>query len=53
MERDNDDGPSDPHTMPLDDDDDARYLERTDPRRLEVEAKRGRRFTRHEEGGDE
>lgn len=35
---------SDPHTGPLDDDDDARYLDPVDPRRREVEARRGRRF---------
>lgn len=36
--------PSDPHMMPLDDEDDARYLDPSDPRRREVEAKRGRPF---------
>lgn len=35
---------SDPHTGPLDDDDDARYLDPVDPRRREVESKRGRPF---------
>jgi hypothetical protein len=36
--------PHDPHTGPLDNDDDARYLKENDPRRIEVEAKRGRRL---------
>jgi hypothetical protein len=36
--------PADDHTGPLDDDDDARYLQHGDSRRLEVEARRGRRF---------
>jgi hypothetical protein len=37
--------PSDPHTGPLDDDDDdARFLDPSDPRRLEVERRRGRPF---------
>ena len=36
--------PSDPHNGPLDDDEDARFLEENDPRRIEVEARRGRRF---------
>jgi hypothetical protein len=35
---------SDPHTGPLDDDDDARYLSPDDPRRQRVEARRGRPF---------
>lgn len=39
---------SDPHTGPLDDDDDARYLDPNDPRRREVEARRGRRFRRND-----
>ena len=36
--------PSDPHTPPLDNPDDARHLREHDPRRIEVEAQRGRRF---------
>jgi hypothetical protein len=36
--------PFDPHMMPLDDEDDARYLQFGDPRRLEVERKRGLPF---------
>jgi hypothetical protein len=36
--------PDDPHLPPLDDDDDARYLDPVDARRREVELKRGRRF---------
>lgn len=43
MNRD-DDEVSDPHMMPLDDEDDARYLDPSDPRRREVERKRGRPF---------
>ena len=35
---------SDPHTGPLDDDDDARYLDPSDNRRRAVEQVRGRRF---------
>jgi hypothetical protein len=35
---------SDPHEMPLDDDDDGRYLDRQDPRRLDAERRRGRPF---------
>jgi hypothetical protein len=35
---------SDPHTPPLDNDDDARWLEENDPRRIRVESHRGRRF---------
>jgi hypothetical protein len=34
--------PSDPHTPPLDDDDDARFLDPVDPRRRDVEWRRGR-----------
>jgi hypothetical protein len=37
--------PFDGHCPPLDDDDDARYLDPADPRRLEVERRRGRAFT--------
>jgi hypothetical protein len=36
--------PFDPHMMPLDNEDDARYLEATDPRRIEIERKRGSHF---------
>jgi hypothetical protein len=36
--------PADHHEMPLDDDDDARFLRRDDPRRIRVEERRGRRF---------
>jgi hypothetical protein len=36
--------PSDPHRGPLDDDEDGRFLERDDPRRLEAERRRGRPF---------
>lgn len=36
--------PSDPHMGPLDDDDDARFLDPADPRRRRVEAERGRPF---------
>jgi hypothetical protein len=38
--------PADLHTMPLDDDDDAAYLDPADPRRLAVERARGRPFDR-------
>jgi len=36
--------PFDPHMGPLDDEDDARYLDPSDPRRLDIERKRGRPF---------
>lgn len=37
--------PSDPHLIePLDDEDDGRFLDPTDPRRLAIERKRGRPF---------
>lgn len=36
---------SDPHTGPLDNEDDARYLDPSDSRRRQVEADRGRPFT--------
>ena len=39
-----DEEPSDPHTAPLDDDDDARHLDPVDPRRREAEQRRGRSF---------
>jgi hypothetical protein len=41
--------PFDAHQGPLDYDDDARYLDPTDPRRIEVERRRGRRFDEEEE----
>jgi hypothetical protein len=40
---------SDPHTPFLDDDDDARYLDPTDPRRRDIERRRGRPFTDDDE----
>jgi hypothetical protein len=36
--------PFDPHQGPLDNPEDARYLDPADPRRLEVERGRGRPF---------
>lgn len=36
--------PFDPHLPELDNDDDARWLDPADPRRLEVERRRGRPF---------
>jgi hypothetical protein len=39
---------SDPHTPPLDNDDDARWLDPVDPRRLEVERRRGHPFDTEE-----
>jgi hypothetical protein len=36
--------PSDPHTGPLDDDEDGRFLRENDPRRIAAESRRGRRF---------
>jgi hypothetical protein len=36
--------PFDPHQGPLDNEDDAQYLKPEDPRRVEVERRRGRRF---------
>lgn len=41
---------SDPHTGPLDSEDDARFLDPSDPRRRQVEADRGRPFRDDEEG---
>ena len=38
--------PVDRHRGPLDDDEDAQFLERDDPRRVEVERRRGRPFER-------
>jgi hypothetical protein len=38
--------PFDPHMMPLDDDDDARYLDENDTRRKVIEEKRGSKFGR-------
>jgi hypothetical protein len=43
--------PSDPHEGPLDDDEDARFLRSEDPRRQEVEQRRGERFP--DQGDDE
>jgi len=43
---------SDPHTGPLDDDEDARHLARDDPRRLEAEERRGRAFDDDEPQAD-
>jgi hypothetical protein len=37
--------PADPHVGPLDSDDDARWLDPADPRRVDVERRRGRPFT--------
>jgi hypothetical protein len=42
--------PVDRHRGPLDDDEDGRWLEADDPRRLEAERRRGRPF---DEDGDE
>ena len=36
--------PSDPHLMPLDDEDDARWLDPIDARRRQIELRRGYRF---------
>lgn len=41
--------PFDPHMMPLDDEEDARFLDPTDSRRLEIERKRGRPFNQEED----
>lgn len=35
---------ADPHRGPLDNDDDARFLDPVDPRRLAIERERGRPF---------
>jgi hypothetical protein len=40
--------PFDPHLGPLDDDDDARYLDPADPRRLAIERQRGAPFDTEE-----
>jgi hypothetical protein len=40
--------PFDAHVGPLDDDDDARYLNPLDPRRREVERRRGHEFDTEE-----
>ena len=40
---------SDPHMMPLDDDDDARFLDPSDSRRRRVEAARGHSFNEEDE----
>ena len=37
--------PSDPHTPDIERDDDARWLDPVDPRRLRIERIRGRPFT--------
>lgn len=37
--------PSDPHSVDLEDEEDARFLDPADPRRLAVERERGRPFT--------
>jgi hypothetical protein len=39
----------DAHIGPLDDDEDGRFLEENDPRRIEAEARLGRRFLDKEE----
>lgn len=36
--------PSDPHVVPLENEDDAKFLHPDDPRRKEVERKRGKKF---------
>jgi hypothetical protein len=36
--------PFDPHLGPLDNEDDARYLDPSDPRRMEIERRRGQPF---------
>jgi hypothetical protein len=46
-----DNEPVDGHRGPLDDDEDGRWLERDDPRRIEAERRRGRPFDQDE--GDE
>jgi hypothetical protein len=38
------DEPVDPHAMPFDNEDDARFLDPADPRRIEVERRRGQPF---------
>jgi hypothetical protein len=40
--------PVDLHRGPLDDDEDGRWLERDDPRRVEAERRRGRPFDQDE-----
>ena len=47
-----DSDPSDPHMGPLDNPDDARYLDPIDPRRREIERERGRPFSEADETGD-
>ena len=44
-----DDEPADQHDGPLDDDEDARNLDPVDPRRREVERRRGRPFSDDDE----
>ena len=46
------DEPSDPHAPPLDDENDARYLDPVDSRRREAERHRGRSFNDDDEGTD-
>jgi len=41
--------PYDQHMPPLDDDEDARYLDPVDPRRRDVEQRRGRPFGEDED----
>jgi hypothetical protein len=45
--------PVDLHRGPLDDDEDGRWLERDDPRRVEAELRRGRPFDQDDEIGYE
>jgi hypothetical protein len=40
---------ADMHSMPLDRDDDAQWLREDDPRRIEIERRRGRPFARIKE----
>lgn len=44
--------PFDPHLGPLDNEDDARFLDPADPRRMEIERKRGRPFSETDLGAD-
>jgi hypothetical protein len=41
--------PSDPHTPDIEQDDDARWLDPVDPRRIRIEQIRGRPFTDDED----
>jgi hypothetical protein len=47
-----DSDPSDAHTGPLDDPEDARFLDPADPRRMAVERERGEPFREPEEGDE-